>query len=184
MTEHDSGVWHQWLEGGYEVEKSARAVAEYFLANDASGKLKDKTIVTRNGRRFYAGNARLNKYLHIAQNLYIAKYGQKLFSDSLYAYDNGAVVPDVQENYSIMISRDPCSDMDKDTAVFLDCVMALLENATLDELIQISHEDSEWRLKNNHFEKKDQEMDSLSHIDEYREQYADALLVLEGMANA
>ena len=166
------------------MEKTARAVAEYFLANDKSGKLKDKTIVTKNGRRFYAGNARLNKYLHIAQNLYIAKNGQKLFSDSLYAYDNGAVVPDVQENYSIMINRNHLSDMDKETADFLDCVIALLENASLDELIQISHEDNEWRAKRNHFGKKDQEMDSLSRVDEYREQYADALLVLEGMANA
>ena len=65
----------------------------------------------------------------------------------------------------------------------MDSVLKLLENATLDELIQISHEDSEWQAKSRYYQKSEQEMDSLSHADEYREQYADALLLLEGMAD-
>lgn len=159
----------------------ARTVAEYFLKHDKTGKFREKRLIEKNGRSFYTGNARLNKYLHIAQNLYIAKTGRRLFSDSLYAYDNGAIVPDVQENYSILISREHNPVIDTKTAAFLDAVMLLLENATLDELIQISHEDSEWQKKSKYYQKKDQEMDSLSHTKEYREQYADALLVLEGM---
>ena len=165
------------------MERTARAVAQYFLNHDTSGQLRDKNLVTRNNRNFYSVNARLNKYLHIAQNLYIAKTGTKLFEDSLYAYDNGADVPDVSENYSILISRENNPDIDPETAAFLDSVLKLLENATLDELIQISHEDSEWQAKSRYYQKSEQEMDSLSHADEYREQYADALLLLEGMAD-
>ena len=71
-------------------------VARFFLAKDPDRRLFNKKLVRRNGRDFYEGNARLNKYLHIAQNLYIAKEGEKLFSDDLYAYDNGAVAPNVQ----------------------------------------------------------------------------------------
>ena len=79
-------------------------VAKYFLNKD-DGTLFNNRLVGRAERKFYEGNARLNKYLHIAQNLYIARYGSKLFEDDLYAYDNGAVVPSVQENYLAIKSR-------------------------------------------------------------------------------
>ena len=44
-------------------------VAKYFLNKD-DGTLFNNKLVERSGRRFYEGNARLNKYLHIAQNQY------------------------------------------------------------------------------------------------------------------
>ncbi|MBR3428613.1 MAG: hypothetical protein IKG87_00790 [Clostridia bacterium] len=99
---------------------TARQIAEFFLAHDDTGLLKDTTLITRNGRKFYRGNARLNKYLHIAQNMYIAKTGEKLFSDDLFAYDNGGVVPDVQEKYSILLNRNKQpDDFPDDVCVFL-----------------------------------------------------------------
>ena len=84
---------------------SALQVAKYFLSLDESGTLFNKNIIEKNGRKFYEGNARLNKYLHLAQNIYIAKTGNPLMDADFYAYDNGAVVPSVQERYAVILAE-------------------------------------------------------------------------------
>lgn len=162
---------------------NAIQVAEYFLSKDKNGEKFNKNLREREGRRFYEGNARLNKYLHMAQNLYIAKTGKLLFSDNMYAYDNGAVVPQVQENYGALLakSKHTVHDISDETINFLDHVYAFLDNAPLEELIELSHEDVEWKNKHGYYFKQQQVMDSISHADEYRRQYADALKVMEGM---
>lgn len=160
---------------------TAVQVAKYFLAKDKESIVFDKSLVEKNSRKFYAGNARLNKYLHLAQNLYIAKTGQCLFDDSLYAYDNGAVALEVQENYAILRSRTESVELPDHISEFLDKVYAFLQNASLDELIDLSHEDVEWKAKQGYFDKASQKMDSLSRVDKYKEQYADALAVMENM---
>lgn len=160
---------------------SSYDVAKYFLSKDTDGKLFDTTLIERNGRKFYQGNARLNKYLHIAQNLFIAKTRKKLFPEDLYAYDNGAVEPGVQEAYSVLRSQQNEVELDAEIKDFLDRVFLMLQNATLEELIEISHEDSEWQDKHGFYKKQQQRMDSLAHSDEYYLQYADALEVLQRM---
>lgn len=167
---------------GMEVDSMLKAVdvAEYFLNKD-DGKLFVNELLHREGRSFYEGNARLNKYLHIAQNLYIAKTGGKLFDDALYAYDNGAVVPAVQENYMILYKKEHNVSFPADICEFLDKVYIALENATLEELIEISHEDVEWAKKHRYYRKEEQRMDSMDHVDEYKKQYADMLKVMERM---
>ena len=157
-------------------------VAKFFLAKDPERKIFNKTLVERNGRKFYEGNARLNKYLHLAQNLYIAKEGKKLFAEDLYAYDNGAVAPDVQENFSILYQRNDVPQFDETTQAFLGKIYKMFENATLDELIELSHEDSEWIKKHGYYYKADQKMDSIANVEEYRAQYRDILKVMERMA--
>ena len=52
--------------------------AKFLLNLDDSRKIFNKELRTQNGRTFYEGNARLNKYMHLAQNIYIAKYGVPL----------------------------------------------------------------------------------------------------------
>lgn len=157
-------------------------VALYFLNLDTDHTLFTKQVRTENGRRFYEGNARLNKYLHMAQNIYIAKYGEPLLDSVFYAYDNGAVDPNVQENFSILLEM-----RGREVAIpnfereYLDKIYKALQNATLDELIELSHEDPEWEDKHSFYRKEDQKMDSLSRKNEYAVQYADAIKVLERM---
>ena len=155
-------------------------VAAYFLEKDG-GRLFTSNVIRRNGRTFYDGNARLNKYLHIAQNLYIAKTGGALFADDMYAYDNGAVIPQVQENYMLLRNHRRQVILPDDVSTFLDQVYLVLENAPLEELIDISHEDEEWIKKHRYYAKDDQRMDSMAHAAEYKEQYADMLRVMERM---
>lgn len=156
-------------------------IAQYFLSKDQDKTLFNKNLVSKNGRSFYEGNARLNKYLHLAQNIYIAMTGGKLFEEDLYAYDNGAVALAVQENYAILLSRIAIPALPEKIQKFLDKLYAVLANASLDELIEISHEDEAWQEKHTYYVKENQRMDSLSHIAEYQEQYHDIIKVMERM---
>lgn len=156
--------------------------ALYILSLDKEHKLFDKNLRVQNGRKFYEGNARLNKYLHLAQNIYIAKYGKPLMDSVFYAYDNGAVDPKVQENYAVLLER-----TNKDITIgetekkYLDTIYQVFRNATLDELIELSHEDSEWVKKHRYYQKDDQKMDSMAYKEEYAEQYADMVKVMGRM---
>lgn len=158
-------------------------VARYILSLDKDQKLFNKQLRVQNGRTFYEGNARLNKYLHLAQNIYIAKYGKLLMDSVFYAYDNGAVDPNVQEKYSVLLSqRDTVPHIPSEDADYLKKIFKVFQNATLDELIDLSHEDSEWIDKHGYYKKEDQRMDSISRKDEYAEQYADIIKVMERMS--
>lgn len=64
-------------------------VANYFLKKDKSGQLFNKKLVQRNGKTFCEGNARLNIYIQLAQNVYIAKTGKKLIDVDFFADKNG-----------------------------------------------------------------------------------------------
>ena len=75
-------------------------VAKYYLSKDINGQLFNNNIVVKNERKFYEGNARLNKYLFLTQVVYLAKYGRKLFDDNFVAYDNGPVLVDIMKEYS------------------------------------------------------------------------------------
>lgn len=157
-------------------------VAQYFLGKDESGKLFNKDLIRREGRTFYEGNARLNKFLHLAQNLYIAKTGCQLLDADFYAYDNGAVVPEVQEKYSVLLANPSTgSCIESDTKAFLDQFYNAFKNAPLEDLIELSHEDNEWICKHGYYDKEDQKMDSMSRAEEYKQQYADVLKIMERM---
>jgi uncharacterized phage-associated protein len=160
-------------------------VAGYFLQKDTDGSMFNLGLLEeRNGTRFYVGNARLNKYLHLAHNIYIAKTGSPLINADFYAYDNGAVVLDVQRNYSAMVKqRDDLKpkvpDAERD---FLDRFWEAFRNADVDELIDLSHEDDEWAEKNKRTGRHSQKMDQTGRVDEYKEQYGAIVAVLDRLA--
>jgi uncharacterized phage-associated protein len=164
---------------------TATDVAMYFISKDVFGTVFGKNLIVRNGRRFYEGNARLNKYLHLAQNIRLAKTGEPLFVDAFYAYDNGAVIPEIQENYLLLTSdRTQKSRLaaTEEEKAFLDKIYFVFRNADIDELIELSHEDDEWRDKSVFFRKEDQKMDSTKRVSEYGEQYADMLKIMDRCA--
>ena len=132
-------------------------VWRYLLSKDKDGTLFNKNLTSKNGRSFYSGNARLNKYLHLAQNIYLAKTGELLIDSAFYAYDNGAVVPEVQENYAVLLNQRqiPNNILSQDQE-FLDKIYNVFINASLEELIELSHEDSEWIEKHSFYSKEKQ----------------------------
>ena len=161
----------------------AKDVAAFFLRMDEGGKLFNTNVIDRNGRTFYEGNARLNKYLHLAQNIYYAKTSTPLFDDPIYAYDNGGIVPEIQENYRVLLSRKNtlAVSLSEDVKVFLTKLFRILQNAPIDKLIDLSHEDPEWLSKHAFFRKVDQKMDTISRLSEYKEQYADIIYLMDRM---
>lgn len=124
----------------------AKDVAKYFLLKDEDKKLFNKNLIECNGRSCYEGNIRLNKYLYFAQTVYLAKYGRLLFDDPIQAYENGPIVKDVMTKYAVMqANRTNDAKLDKDITSFLDKIYEALKNATYQELVDITHEDTAWK---------------------------------------
>ena len=154
-------------------------VAKFFISKDSDGILFSKKLINKNGRLFYKGNARLNKLLHLAQNIYYAKTGTPLMDTTFYAYDNGAVIPRIQENYGALLNL-PSYDVHFDTEIedFLNRFFRAFKNASIDELIELSREDDEWERKHCFFNKEKQRMNSTENLLAYREQYADIIKII------
>lgn len=159
-------------------------VAKYLLSLDKEKRYFTKELIERNNRVFYIGNARLNKLMHLSQNIYLAKCGKLLIDADFYAYDNGAVIPEIQSNYSRIISQNNSCDsslMTEDERVFLYKMFLAFANAPIDELIEIDHEDNEWIAKHRGLTLQEQKMDTLSREKEYQKQYADIIKILDRM---
>lgn len=150
---------------------TANQVANYYLSKDKERKLFTNKIVEINGIKSYEGNVRINKYLFLSQVVYLAKYGKRLFSDDLVAYANGPVVIDIINNYvELYTYKDQMSTIDDKTKKFLDKIYFSLENATCEELVDISHDDQEWQnLKTNTYSKEPMNLEA--HIEYYKETY-------------
>lgn len=157
-------------------------VANFFFSLDPDRKLFNQKLVTRNDSTFYEGNARLNKYLHLAQNIYLAMTGELLMDTSFYAYSNGAVIPSVQRDYRVLSAKaKEVQDVPDDIKVFLIRLYMAFENADIDEIIEIDHEDEAWIEKSKYTHYEQQKMDTLAHKEEYKTQYADMIKVLNRM---
>ncbi len=96
---------------------TAKQTAEYFISKDPERKLFNYNVITYNGRKFYEGNARINKYLFLAQVVHLAKYNKKLFKDDFTAYDNGPVIETIMNSYGRLTANDNINETDK---IFLD----------------------------------------------------------------
>lgn len=149
---------------------SAKDVANYFLSKDPERKLFNKNIVVHNGRKSYEGNIRINKYLFLTQVLYLAVYDKRLFKDDFKAYENGPVIEDILKSYGLILNQNneiKINDCDKQ---FLDKVYMSLENATFEDLIEITHEDPTWQqLSNNTYNAPIMNIED--NIDEYKKRY-------------
>lgn len=156
----------------------AEMIAKYFLSKDTSGTLFNTQVVKKNNRKFYEGNVRLNKYLFLSQVVYLAKYEKKLISDPFVAYENGPVIKKIVDNYALMHSRKTQVILPNEIKDFLDKIYMALENATFDELIEITHEDPEWiRLSKNTFNAPIMHLEE--NIEEYKKRYKGLIEALE-----
>ncbi len=164
---------------------NARDVAEYFLGKGRAEDVFTSELISINGQSFIMGSARLNAYLHLARNIYLAGTGELLFEDALYAESYGAVVPSVHVNYQNLIREKSnvrptlINDAVKE---FLDCFYTTFQSAAIDELIELSHEDAEWREKSRNSVKAERVMGSCGRKNEYRIQYQAIYRVIAGIA--
>ena len=156
----------------------AEVIAKYYLSKDSDRVLSNNNVVVKNNRKFYEGNARLNKYLFLSQVVYLAKYGRKLISDNFVAYDNGPVIKDIITEYSIISSRRETVTIPDDVKVFLDKIYESLKNASYEELIEITHEDPEWiKLSKDTFNAPIMNLEK--NIEEYKQRYKGLIAALK-----
>ncbi len=148
----------------------ANDVAKYFLSKDPERVIFNRKIIEYNGRKSYEGNVRINKYLFLAQVVYLAKYESKLFSDEFIAYDNGPIIKEIMVNFQRMTNDYNVSKINTETKTFLDKIYFSLENAECEELIEISHDDPEWqRLSNITYNGPIMNLEQ--NIDKYKKKY-------------
>lgn len=154
-------------------------IAKYILFLDKDNNIFVNNLITLKGRDCYEGNVRLNKYLHIMQMVYYAMTDNKLFNEDMYAFDNGVVVGSVMNNYSSLKQNKKSFNInDEDIKKYIEKMFNILKYAPLDDLIEISHQDEEWKKKNNFYQKKNQLIDVDSQKENYKMMCADFIDVL------
>ena len=155
-------------------------IAKYILFLDKNNDIFINKLLTLNGRDCYEGNVRLNKYLHIMQMVYFAMTDKKLFDEEMYAFDNGVVVNSVMNNYVYLKStKDSYNISDIDVKNYIEKMFNILKYAPLEDLIEISHQDEEWKKKHNFYQKKDQLIDVDSQKENYKIMCADFIEMLD-----
>lgn len=157
---------------------NAEIIAKYYLSKDPDRVLFNNNVVVKNNRKFYEGNARLNKYLFLSQVVYLARYEKKLILDNFVAYDNGPVIKDIITEYPIISSRRETVTIPDDVKIFLDKIYESLKNASYDELIEITHEDPEWiKLSKDTFNAPIMNLEK--NIEEYKQRYKGLIAALK-----
>lgn len=159
---------------------SAKDVAKYFLSKDKENKLFNINLIELNGRACYEGNVRLNKYLYLAQTVYLAKYGTLLFNDDFVAFDNGPVIKEIMNSYASMRGnkKDNNINLTEEVKKFLDKIYISLKDASCKELVEITHEDSAWKeLSPNTYNAP--VMDLLKYKNKFEKQYRGLIKVME-----
>ena len=74
-----------------------------------------------------------------------------------------------------------CYSLNDETKLFLKKIFIVLENADIYKLMDLSHEDPEWIAKHGFYNKQEQIMDTAARLDEYKDQYADIIRLMDGM---
>ena len=157
---------------------NADVIAKYYLSKDPERILFNNNVVTKNNRKFYEGNAHLNKYLFLSQVVYLAKNGKKLILDDFIAYENGPIVKSIMNEYAIITSRREKVEIPSDIKKFLDKIYDALKDASYEELIEITHEDPEWiRLSNNTYNAPVMQLEN--NLEEYKERYKGLIAALK-----
>lgn len=154
-------------------------IAKYILFLDKSNDIFVNKLLTLHGRNCYEGNVRLNEYLHIMQMVYFAMTGNKLFNEDMYAFDNDVVVNTVMNYYSYLKSnKETYNITDESVKLYIEKMFNILKYAPLKDLIEISHQDEEWKKKHNFYQKKEQLMDVDSQKENYKIMCADFIEIL------
>jgi hypothetical protein len=155
---------------------TAVQVGKYHMEKDIECKVFTRRKMTINDSEQYEGNIRLNEYLHFAQILYLAYYSKPLFMEDLYAAKESVIVMSVYEMYTGVKFEKSAGffDLNKQKKHFLDCIYNYFEPKTLDEILELSHRDIEWREKSAMLTRF-RPMNPVIAMADYRQTYVDVI---------
>lgn len=162
---------------------SARDAALYLMSLDNLGNYFNKDIIQLGIYSPYEGNVRLNKIIHLANNMYYARTEEPLIEDDFYAYVNGAVALDVQENYAYLLAKKNELSYNIGTfeKEFLKKVFDILKDTPIERLVEIDHEDPAWIEKSVYPLKLQQKMEQAKYLECYKDMYEAANFVIDRM---
>jgi uncharacterized phage-associated protein len=173
-------VWYYVFNKGGSIMEKAEEIAKLILSLDNDDVVFHYNLINLNGHNCLEGKVRLNKYLHIMQMTYMAMFDKKLFDDKMFAYDNGAVVKEILNDYpTIRKERNNYKVNEKERVIpFIKKMYIVLKPAPLQDLIEISHLDKEWQI-NNRKGQKNQEMNVDSQLVNYKKICADFIKIYD-----
>ncbi|PTI38868.1 Panacea domain-containing protein [Staphylococcus succinus] len=97
------------------------------------------------------GNLVINKMLYFAQLISLAKYEEELYSNDIYAFENGSVVEDFRQQYksdynnlkveSSLFDLNKLSEHEKDV---IEKTIELFSDFSAEELSEITHGHTTW----------------------------------------
>ena len=97
-------------------------------------------------------NLKLQKLLYYCQGLHLAMYGESLFSEKIYAWNYGPVVPEVYSKYKNFGAKGIDTPDEVDTSVFnkdqaelMNDVFTLFGQFSALKLMEMTHEETPWK---------------------------------------
>ncbi|KLU60054.1 hypothetical protein CEB3_c34850 [Peptococcaceae bacterium CEB3] len=100
----------------------------------------------------YDGNMKLQKLLYFAQLIHMAKYGEVLFKDPIYAFENGPVVENVRQDYKRCYYQLKRDVGELDPSIFtrqeldtLEKTGAIFGSSSAKELSKLNHLHLSWK---------------------------------------
>ena len=71
---------------------------------------------------------------------------KKLFDEDMYAFDNSVIVNEVKNNYAYLkLTKESYDISDVKVKSYIEKMFNVLKYAPLEDLIEISHQDEEWK---------------------------------------
>ncbi|MFI8688539.1 Panacea domain-containing protein [Rossellomorea sp. NPDC077527] len=123
------------------MSRSATDLAKYFIKNNYDYP-----------RNTFDGNMKLQKMLYFSQLIHMARKGERLFSDNMYAFKNGTVIDNVRQVYQhnndflVIEALNFNTDFDEvelESIKLAEKVFGHLDAATLSDL---NHQQYSWQV--------------------------------------
>jgi uncharacterized phage-associated protein len=101
-------------------------------------------------RNSLKGNMKLQKLLYFSQLIHLAKYGETLFSDNMYAFRHGTVIEDVRVKYRVnhhelvTQSYNLNEDFAPEVMDTLNLTIQIFGSLDADELSELNHQQFSW----------------------------------------
>jgi uncharacterized phage-associated protein len=148
-----------WVQGEKTGTTSAFDVAKWFIKNQLDSP-----------RNTYDGNMKLQKLLFFAQLIHVARYGEKLFEEPIYAFKNGSVVEDVRKAYHnrhyqlVADAYDFEDDFNQEQLSTLQLTVEIFGSVDARELSELNHEFESWKIAYHRSRKRDFHLKEESEI--------------------
>ncbi len=119
---------------------SAIDAAKWFIKNNYDSPRDSKS-----------GNMKLQKMLYFSQLVHLAKFGEPLFDEQIYAFKNGSVVENVRQSYQhnnsalVKSAKESELELTPEQSFTFSAVEEIFGSLSANELSNLNHEHKSWK---------------------------------------